>query len=141
MADLRDSDYERLLQFRAGLRRFLRWSEDQARGAGVTPAQHQLLLAVRGHPDPRGPSIGELAEYLSLRHHSAVGLVDRAAAAGLVARHPDEQQHGTVRVELTAAGEERLEALSALHLDELSRLAPTMEALWQSLREHPRESG
>ena len=78
--DLRDADYEDLLALRTGLRRFLRWSEQQAEAAGLTPAQHQLLLAVRGHPDRRGPTVGEVADYLLLRHHSAVGLVDRAVA-------------------------------------------------------------
>ena len=72
-----DADYRRLLEFRTGLRRFLHWSEEQARAAGVTPAQHQLLLAIRGH-DGAGPTIGDVADYLLLRHHSAVGLVDRA---------------------------------------------------------------
>src|SRR5580658_11090764 len=42
-------DYENLLAFRSSLRRFLHWSETQARGAGLTPAQHQLMLAVKGH--------------------------------------------------------------------------------------------
>lgn len=130
-----DADYQRLLEFRSGLRRFLHWSEDQARLHGVTPTQHQLLLAVRGHPDPAGPSIKELAEYLALRHHSAVGLVDRAAAAGLVVRVPDCEHHGTVRVTLTESGRSCLEGLAELHMDELARLAPTMEALWKSLRE------
>lgn len=133
VGDLRDVDFQRLLQFRTNLRRFLHWSEEQARDAGVTPAHHQLMLAVRGHPDPRGPSIGELADYLTLRHHSAVGLVDRAEAAGLVRRVPDAEHPGTVRVTLTALGDERLEALSAAHLDELSRLAPVMGSLWEAL--------
>jgi DNA-binding MarR family transcriptional regulator len=130
VAALLDSDYERLLQFRTGLRRFLHWSEEQAREAGLTPAHHQLMLAVRGHPDPRGPSIGELADYLTLRHNSAVGLVDRAEAAGLVERVPDAEHSGTVRVILTASGSERLEALSAAHLDELARLG----AVWDDPR-------
>lgn len=130
MAALRDSDYQRLLQFRTGLRRFLHWSEEQAREAGVTPAHHQLMLAVRGHPDPGGPSIGELADYLTLRHHSAVGLVDRAEAAGLVRRVPDAQHPRTVRVTLTPSGSERLERLSAVHLDELARLAPVIGPVW-----------
>lgn len=134
MGTLNDSDYRRLLEFRTNLRRFLHWSEERARDAGVTPAHHQLMLAVRGHPDPQGPSIGELAEYLTLRHHSAVGLVDRAEAAGLVERVPDEGHHGTVRVRLTACGSERLEALSAVHLDELARLAPVMGSVWDGLR-------
>lgn len=124
-----DTDYQRLLAFRTGLRQFLHWSEEQARAQGLTPAQHQLLLAVRGHPDRRGPSIGEIADYLVIRHHSAVGLTDRAAAAGLVIRHPDPDNAGVVRVSLTDLGRQRLEALSTLHLAELARLAPTIEAL------------
>ena len=83
---LPDESYAQLLALRTGLRRFQRWSEQQAADAGLTPAQHQLLLAIRGHSDPRGPTIGEVADYLLLRHHSTVGLVDRADAAGLVTR-------------------------------------------------------
>ena len=109
---LRDADYEDLLALRTGLRRFLRWSEQQAEAAGLTPAQHQLLLAIRGHPDRRGPTVGEVADYLLLRHHSAVGLVDRAVAAKLVKRVRDPQDHRIVRLQLTAAGSKRLEALS-----------------------------
>jgi len=75
---LADEDYRRLLELRTGLRRFLRWSEEEAAAEDVTPAQHQLLLAIRGHGDRRRPTIGEVAEHLLLRHHSAVGLVDRA---------------------------------------------------------------
>src|SRR5690349_1571259 len=78
---LGDDDYRRLLELRSGLRRFLRWSEQAAQSAGLTPAQHQLLLAVRGHDDPRGPTVGDVAEHLLLRHHSAVGLIDRAETA------------------------------------------------------------
>jgi DNA-binding MarR family transcriptional regulator len=125
-------DYERLLSFRTDLRRFLHWSAEQAQSAGLTPAQHQLLLAVRGHPGEGGPSIGELAEYLVVRHHSAVGLVDRAAAAGLVLRRADPNRPGTVRVSLTERGRARLESLSRLHLSELARLAPTLKALWEA---------
>jgi DNA-binding MarR family transcriptional regulator len=125
-----DDDYRRLLELRTGLRRFLRWSEQQARAAGLTPAQHQLLLAIRGHPDGRGPTVGDVAGYLLLRHHSAVGLVDRAEAAGLVTRQPDA---ANVRLQLTVNGSRRLEALSELHLEELEHLAPTMHALWAAL--------
>src|ERR671922_2317362 len=117
---LDQADFEHLLELRTGLRRFLRWSEEQAQAAGLTPAQHQLLLAIRGHSDERGPTVGDVAGYLLLRHHSAVGLVDRAEAAGLVTRHPDA---GSVRLRLTAAGSAQLEALSELHLHELEHLA------------------
>lgn len=127
------SDYERLLELRTGLRRFLRWSEQRARAVGITPAQHQLLLAVRGHRDSLGPTVGELADYLILRHHSAVGLIDRAVAAGLVRRRPDPDNHSAVRVTLTAQGRARLEALAETHLEELAQLAPTMRALWRAL--------
>ena len=87
--DLEDADYRRLLQFRTDLRRFLHWSEEQAEKAGLTPAQHQLLLAVRGHDGEQGPTIGDVAGYLMLRHHSAVGLVDRAVKAGMIERRED----------------------------------------------------
>jgi DNA-binding MarR family transcriptional regulator len=128
-----ETDYQRLLELRTGLRRFLRWSERQAEAAGVTPAQHQLLLAVKGHPDPRGPTIGDVAGYLLLRHHSAVGLVDRAEKAGLLTRRQDPHNHSAVRLRLTARGSERLEALSELHLEELANLAPAMHTLWDFL--------
>jgi DNA-binding MarR family transcriptional regulator len=130
---LEQADFEHLLELRTGLRRFLHWSEQQARAAGLTPAQHQLLLAIRGHPDPAGPTIGDIADYLVLRHHSAVGLVDRAVAAGLVTRNPDPTNNSAVRVTLTAAGLEKLDALSEASLQELAHLGPTMRALWKAL--------
>jgi DNA-binding MarR family transcriptional regulator len=130
---LTDQDYRRLLQLRTGLRRFLRWSERQAQAAGLTPAQHQLLLAIRGHADPRGPTLGDVAAYLLLRHHSAVGLVDRAEAAGLLTRRQDPENLSAVRLRLTDEGSRQLEALSELHLEELAHLAPAMQALWEAL--------
>jgi DNA-binding MarR family transcriptional regulator len=138
---LRDADYEDLLALRTGLRRFLRWSEQQAEAAGLTPAQHQLLLAVRGHPDRRGPTIGEVADYLLLRHHSAVGLVDRAEEAGLVTRSRDAVDQRVVRLQLTAEGEEHLEALSAPHMEELHRLALRLPSAWRGLMPHQPRHG
>ena len=132
-----DADYTRLLELRTGLRRFLRWSEQQAQEAGITPAQHQLLLAIRGHSDSRGPTVGDAAHHLLLRHNSAVGLVDRAQDAGLITRNPDPDNPSAVRLRLTERGARQLEALSELHLEELSHLAPTMHALWDALEDHP----
>ncbi len=133
---LRDADYEDLLTLRTGLRRFLRWSEQQAEGVGLTPAQHQLLLAIRGHTDRHGPTVGEVADYLLLRHHSTVGLVDRADAAGLVKRVRDPKDHRVVRLQLTEAGTKRLEALSELHLEELGRLSQKLPLAWRGLMPH-----
>ena len=137
MADdaLTDDQYRRLLDLRTGLRRFLHWSEAQAVLVGVTPSHHQLLLAVRGHHDRRGPAIGDLAQYLLLRHHSAVGLVDRAEKAGLVERVPDPDDARVVRVRLTAAGASVLARLSTAHLQELDRLVPRLARLWEGLDE------
>lgn len=126
-----DADYATLLEFRDGLRRFLHWSERAARAAGIAPAQHQLLLAVRGHGS--SPSIGEIAEHLMLRHHSAVELVDRCVRAHLVRRVHDPEDQRVVRLELTAEGRRRLSALSAAHLEELSRLRPRLDVLWRHL--------
>jgi len=131
--DLADSDYRRLLAFRTGIRRFLNWSEMQAATVGVTPAQHQLLLAVRGHDGPEGPTIRDVADALILRHNSAVGLVDRAVDAGLVTRHVDEHDARVVRLRLTALGARRIRQLSDAHLEELRRLVPRVTELWADL--------
>jgi DNA-binding MarR family transcriptional regulator len=131
--DLTDGDYRKLLDFRDGLRRFLRWSEEQARSVGLTPAQHQLLLAVRGHDGALGPTIGDVASHLLLRHHSAVELVDRAQAAGLLERVHDPQDHRAVRLHLTTDGRARLAALATQHLDELRRLEPRLRPIWSGL--------
>ena len=128
---LDDEDYTRLLSFRDGVRRFLRWSEAQAKSAGLTGAQYQLLLTVRGHG--ADPSVGDVAGHLLLRHHSAVELVDRAARAGLVERRPDEADHRVVRLRLTRLGESHMARLAAAHLEELSRLRPSLERLWAHL--------
>jgi DNA-binding MarR family transcriptional regulator len=119
-----DRDYERLLELRTGLRRFLHWSEEQADALGLSASQHQLLLAVRGHPGRRGPTIGEVAESLLLRHHSAVGLVRRI---------PDHDDHRVVRLRPTPLGSRRLRQLSERHLDELHRLRPLLEPIWDDL--------
>ena len=133
---LTDEDYERLLAFRTGLRIFLKWSKDQAAAAGVAPAQHQLLLAIRGHGH-EDPTIGDIADYLLLRHHSAVELVTRAQAAGLVERVGDDNDRRVVRVRLTPHGRRTLENLAAAALEELRRLQPRMKAIWTGLEEHP----
>ena len=132
---LDQSDFEHLLELRTGLRRFLRWSEQQAKAAGLTTAKHQLLLAIRGHPDPAGPTIGEIADYLVLRHHSAVGLIDRAAKDGLVKRTPDPESRSVVRVTLTPVGMAKLDALAEAHREEIADLAPTMRTLWRALEQ------
>ena len=124
-----EPDYAALLAFRTALRRFHRWSEQQAEAAGLTAAQHQLLLAVKGHPDRRGPTIGEIADYLLLRHHSTVELVNRAQAADLVARVKDAVDGRLVRVRLTEDGEAAIAALTQLHLDELNQLEPLLRHL------------
>jgi DNA-binding MarR family transcriptional regulator len=129
MHQLTRSDFENLLAFRTSLRRFLHWSQTQARAAGLTPAQHQLLVAIKGHPGGRPPTIGDLAGYLLLRHHSAVELVDRAVAAGVVQRCPDPDDGRVTRVGLTADGESRLARLAPAHLNELRELAPVLDQL------------
>jgi DNA-binding MarR family transcriptional regulator len=131
--ELSDETYARLLNIRTGMRLFERWSEQQATAVGLTTAQHQLLLAIRGHGDPRGPTIGEVADYLLLRHHSAVGLIDRATSAGLLMRTRDQDDHRIVRLALTADGASRLEELSTLHLEELRRLGTHFQAVSDGL--------
>jgi len=130
-------DFENNLRFRVTLRGFMRWSEEQAAAVGLTPAQHQLLVAIKGHPGPKPPAIGELAEYLLLQSHSAVGLVDRAEAAGVVRRQQDEEDARVVRVHLTRKGDRLVTRLTTAHLAELRKLA---EALGNLLPGEPAEN-
>lgn len=125
----RDLDFSALLHFRTALRRFNRWSEDQARQVGLTHAQHQLLLAIKGHPDERGPTVGEAANYLVLRHHSAVELADRVQAGGYIERRRDDVDGRVVRLTLTPRGERAIRQLAELHLSELRQLAPLLHPL------------
>jgi DNA-binding MarR family transcriptional regulator len=118
-----DDDYRTILRFRTRIREFLAWSATQAREAGLTPAQHQLLLAVRGHDHQDGPSVGDIAHYLQLRHHSAVELIDRAVVAGLVTRRVVDEDRRVVRIGLTPVGAEILERLTEIHVVELNALA------------------
>ncbi len=126
---LNRDDFEHLLAFRTSLRRFQRWSEDQAKTAGLTHVQHQLLVAVKGHPGGLPPTVSELADYLLLRHHSTVELIDRAEAAGLVRRTADTRDARLVRVRLTTRGERVLTELTPAHLVELHSLAAILDEL------------
>lgn len=130
--ELTDADYQRLLAFRTQLRRFDQWSARRAVDSGLTHAQHQLLLAIRGHTDPRGPTIGEVAEYLLVRHHTAVELANRTEELGYISRSRDGDDRRVVRLALTAKGKRRIRSLSATHLEELRQLAPILTALAQN---------
>jgi DNA-binding MarR family transcriptional regulator len=130
---LGDEQYAELLAFRTALRRFLHWSDEQARSAGLTSQQHQLLLAIRGHPGPDAPTIGDVAEHLMVRHHSAVGLCLRAEHAGLIERVDDDHDRRLVRLTLTSRGRRVLDRLTEAHLEELARLAPIVRRLASGL--------
>jgi DNA-binding MarR family transcriptional regulator len=123
---LSKSQYETLASFRYALRRFLHFSEAAAHAAGITPQQHQALLAIQGFPGRDSVTIGELAERLQLRHHSAVGLVDRLASETLVARVPSAKDRRRVFVQLTRRGQNMLEGLSSAHTEQLKRMAPEL---------------
>lgn len=125
---LLDADYERLLAFRNELRAFLRWSEQAAHDAGLTPSLHQLLLVLRGHREPPGPTIGEVAEALHMRHHSAVELAQRAETLGLLHRERDLNDHRRMHLRLTSRGREHLESLTRAHLPQIVALARTLES-------------
>lgn len=122
---LTDDDYRLLAEFRHQLRVFLIFSQEHARDAGLNPAQHQLLLAVRGF-GRTAPTVGELAERLALKHHSTVELLDRLEAQGLVQRSRAETDRRVSLVRLTARGRRVLGKLSLAHREELARLGPQL---------------
>ncbi len=125
-------DHKALALFRHELRKFLAFSESEAAAANLTGAQHQALLAIRGLSENGLMSIGQLADVLLLRPHSAVELVDRLCKLGLVERIHDLNDGRRVLVRLTAEADKKLDALSAAHARELSAIAP---ALMNALRD------
>ena len=129
------SHYELLAALRHSLRRFQRFSREAARAAGLTPQQHQALLAIKGFPGRDYVSIGELAESLQLRHHSAVGLVNRLAKRRLVLRTPSAADRRRVELRLSSRGNACIEGLSPAHLQELRQLGPGIRRLLESMSE------
>jgi DNA-binding MarR family transcriptional regulator len=127
------TEYEALAEFRRALRAFLSFSEAAAERVGLTPRQHQALLAIRGNPGGAPLGVGALAADLQVRHHSAVGLVDRLSRAGLVVRHHATGDRRQVLVSLTSAGERLLGRLSSVHRDELRQLGPRLRALLEAV--------
>jgi DNA-binding MarR family transcriptional regulator len=122
-------DYQRLSQFRYLIRCFLEFSQTRAHDAGLTARQHQALLAIKGFPGEGSVTVGDLAERLRIRHHSAVELINRLCEAGLVARDQDKDDHRRVLLRLTERADDCLAELSAAHLDELSRIEPMLRRL------------
>lgn len=126
--------YETLAELRYALRQFLRFSENAAQAAGVTPQQHQAMLAIKGFPGRDHITIGELAERLQILHHSAVGLANRLVAENYARRAPDQNDRRQVRLTLTIRGETVLEKLSATHREQLQRIGPQINQLLKRLR-------
>lgn len=130
---LTQPQYETLASFRFALRRFLRFSEAAAQAAGITPQQHQALLAVKGFSSTSRMTVGELAGRLQIAHHSAVGLTDRLILEKLVSRQVCKEDRRRVYVVLTRRGEALLETLSSVHHEELRRVGPEIRSLLERL--------
>lgn len=125
---LRHADFRLLAEFRFVLRRFMQFSEAAAAKVGLESQQHQALLVIKAYEGDGRPSIGHIAEQLGIRHHSAVGLVNRLVAAELLTRTTDAADRRRVKLGLTTKANRKLEALSSAHRDELRQMAPMLRA-------------
>jgi DNA-binding MarR family transcriptional regulator len=127
------NDYRSLAALRYEIRKFLAFSEQAARDAGIEPQQHQLLLAVRGLPDGMNPTVGAVAERLCVQHHTAVALVDKLEARGFLRRERGLVDRRQVMLRLTPAGDAVLRKLSALHREQLWTVGPEMARALQGI--------
>lgn len=134
MQKVKKAEYETLAALRYSLRQFLRFSEDAALAVGLRPQQHQALLAIKGFPGRDRILIGELAQRLQIRHHSAVGLANRLVRNGLVRREQDVSDRRQAYLSLTKRGEMLLEKLSTAHKKQLRRIGPHIESLLKELQ-------
>jgi DNA-binding MarR family transcriptional regulator len=124
------SELRNLARFRYAIRRFLRFSEEAAREAGLTPQHHQLLLGIAGFTGNGWATISELADFLQVRHHSVVGLIDRAEALGLVRREVNPEDRREVQVSLSPEGARKLRGLATLHRKELNGMRRSFDLLY-----------
>jgi len=129
-ASVRDADYRALAEFRYHIRRYLDFSDQAARTAGLEPKQYQLLLALRGLPEAIDPTVGALAERLHIRHHSTVELINRAERNTLVARR---RAGNHVMVGLTPQGRRLLARAVEERLKELRVAGPILVQTLQQL--------
>lgn len=130
---IRPADYRQLAAFRHALRRFLTFSAAAARAAGITPQQHQALLAIKGAASAEDATVGFLADQLLLQPHSAAELVERMVKSGLLRRHESARDRRRVLLKLTPAAERVLRGLSADHIRELRQAAPVIDGLFDVL--------
>jgi DNA-binding MarR family transcriptional regulator len=135
-APAKQPDFQALAELRYQIRRFLRFSENAARDGGIEPQQQQLLLALKGLPNGRKPTIGALAERMQLQHHSIVGLTDRLVERGLLIRLRATDDKRQVLIKLSREGENVLRSLALNHLHELRSVGPQFVAVLQSLNDH-----
>ncbi len=136
--ELSQAEYQALAELRYQLRRFLHFSEQEARAVGLEPQQHQLLLAIKGLPSDKMASVGELAKRLQLQHHSTVELINRMVERGLLERQRDTNDQRRVLVRLTEHGDELLKNLSLLHRMELRTTGPALVQVLKALTENQR---
>lgn len=134
---LKKKDYEALAEFRYRLRLFLEFSDHSAGAVGLTPQQHQALLAIIGYPGKDQITVSDLAERLRIQHHSAVGLVDRLATQDLIVRLHDTIDHRQVFIRLTPKGMEVIRQLSQAHQWELARLGQELRNLLSQIESAP----
>ena len=130
----RTVDYGTLAEFRYQLRKFLAFSEAAAQKAGLTPQQHQALLAIKGFSSPEPISVGDLARFLLIRHHTAVELMDRMTKLGLLSRIVDVEDGRRVLLKLTRKGEQKLRTLSKIHFEELGSASPALTRILRSFQ-------
>ena len=138
MRDLSLAGYRALAEFRYQIRRFLHFSEEQVRGLGLEPQQHQLLLTIKGLPPRTGATIGELASRLQLKHHSVGELVDRLESHGYAVRSTGKRDRRQVIVRLTTSGSNVLRKLSLAHHEELEKAGPALAQALRSLMKQTR---
>ena len=134
------AEYDMLAAFRYTLRQFLSFSEKAAADMGLTPQQYQALLAVRAHHGPDPITISQLAAHMLVRHHSAVGMVDRLEEQGLVRREPMADDRRKVGIRLTARGQRVFDRLAAVHRRELRRIGPDFTRFMAYFAREPRKA-
>jgi len=134
---LSNAEYLALSEFRYQLRRYLRFMEGHARAAGLQPQQYQLLLAIKGLPNGKIPTVSILAERMQLNQNTMVELAERCEKRGLILRTRSDADRRQVTLAITRNGEVVLRQQASVSRQELRSIGPVLsKSLQRLIAEH-----
>lgn len=128
-----------LVEFWSCVQHFLDVRRQAGLRAGLSSAQYEMLLAVRGFREPGEPYITAVAKQLVIRQRVAARVVKRLMGQGLLHARPSAADRRTHILQLTAKGKRLLDRLASNSMGGLEIEGPVLaKSLVRVIRQWPR---